>query len=77
MVRGAAAAALAGFEQAAELVTREACADNGAFGPDVAEHVEAFRPFVDADFDEVYVANMGPHHQAMIEFYGREILPKL
>ena len=24
-----------------------------------------------------YIANMGPHHQQMIEFYGREVLPHL
>ena len=31
----------------------------------------------DAGYDELYVANMGPHHQQMIEFYGREVLPQL
>ena len=25
--------------------------------------------------DEVYVANMGPHYRAMIETYGRDVLP--
>lgn len=65
------------FEQASELVTREAFAEKGAFGPDVAEHVEAYAPFVDAGFDEVYVANMGPHYADMIRMYGDEVLPKL
>ena len=31
----------------------------------------------DAGFDEVYVANMGPHYRAMIEAYGRDVLPQL
>jgi hypothetical protein len=65
------------FEQASELVTREAFADKGAFGPDVAEHVEAYSPFVDAGFDEVYVANMGPHFADMIAAYGSDVLPQL
>jgi G6PDH family F420-dependent oxidoreductase len=65
------------FEQAAELVTREAFAEKGAFGPDVAEHVEAFTPFVEAGFDDVYVANMGPHYADMIAAYGAEVLPEL
>ena len=47
------------------------------FGPDVAEHVEAYAPFVDAGFDEVYVANMGPHYADMIAAYGSDVLPQL
>lgn len=31
----------------------------------------------DAGFDEVYVANMGPHFREMIEAYGRDVLPTL
>jgi len=27
-------------------------------GPDVERHVDAFTPYVDAGYDEVYVANM-------------------
>ncbi|MDZ5663348.1 TIGR03557 family F420-dependent LLM class oxidoreductase [Nocardioides sp. S-58] len=65
------------FEQASELVTRDAIAANGAFGPDVAEHVEVFTPFVEAGFDEVYVANMGPHYAEMIAAYGSDVLPEL
>ncbi|HYH73965.1 MAG TPA: TIGR03557 family F420-dependent LLM class oxidoreductase [Nocardioides sp.] len=65
------------FEQASELVTREKFAENGAFGPDVAEHVEAFTPFVDAGFDDVYVANMGPHYADMLAVYGSDVLPEL
>ena len=32
---------------------------------------------MDAGYDEVYVANMGPHYLAMIEAYGRDVLPQL
>ena len=65
------------FEQAAELVTREKFAEKGAFGPDVAEHVEAYAPFVEAGFDDVYVANMGPHYADMLAAYGSDVLPEL
>lgn len=65
------------FEQAAELVTRDKFAENGAFGPDVAEHVDAFTPFVEAGFDDVYVANMGPHYVDMLAAYGSDVLPEL
>jgi G6PDH family F420-dependent oxidoreductase len=65
------------FEQASELVTREKFAEKGAFGPDVAEHVEAYKPFVEAGFDDVYVANMGPHYADMIAAYESDVLPEL
>ena len=55
----------------------EAFAEKGAFGPDVAEHVQAYAPFVDAGFDEVYVANMGPHYADLIAAYGSDVLPQL
>lgn len=65
------------FEQASELVTRESTADSVVAGPDVAEHVEQLRSYVDAGYDEVYVANMGPHYLDMIRTYGAEVLPEL
>jgi G6PDH family F420-dependent oxidoreductase len=65
------------FEQASQLVTRESTADSIVAGPDVDRHVEALREYVDAGYDEVYVANMGPHYLAMIEAYGRDVLPRL
>ena len=40
-------------------------------------HVNAFEPYLDAGFDEIYVADMGPHYADMIRMYGDEVLPKL
>ena len=37
----------------------------------------AFAPFIDAGFDEVYVANMGPHYADMLAAYGSDVLPEL
>lgn len=65
------------FEQAVEMVTREKIAESTAFGSDVAEHVEAFAPFVAAGFDDVYVANMGPRYADMLAAYGTEVLPQV
>ena len=65
------------FEQASELVTRESTADSIVAGPDVDRHVEMLQQYVDAGYDEVYVANMGPNYLAMIEAYGRDVLPTL
>jgi G6PDH family F420-dependent oxidoreductase len=65
------------FEQASELVTRESTAESIVGGPDIERHVELLQGYVDAGYDEVYVANMGPHYLARIEAYGRDVLPRL
>jgi G6PDH family F420-dependent oxidoreductase len=65
------------FEQASQLVTRESTAESIVAGSEVDEHVEALGGYVDAGYDEVYVANIGPNYLAMIEAYGRDVLPKL
>jgi G6PDH family F420-dependent oxidoreductase len=65
------------FEQASQLVTRDAIAESVVGGSDPKAHLEAFAPFVEAGFDEIYVANMGPNYADMIRAYGREVLPEL
>ena len=65
------------FEQASQLVTRESTAESIVAGSDVDAHVRQLQDYLDAGYDEVYVANIGPHHQAMIEAYGRDVLPAL
>ena len=64
------------FEQAAELVTQEMIQDKVACGPDAEAHLAAYEPFLEAGYDEVYVANMGPHYREMIALHG-ELLPRL
>ena len=46
-------------------------------GRDAARHVEAFEPYLSAGFDEIYIANMGPHYPDLFRMYGDEVLPKL
>ncbi len=65
------------FEQVSELVTRESTAESIVAGNDIDRHVQQLRDYLDAGYDEVYVANMGPHYLEMIEAYGRDVLPKL
>jgi G6PDH family F420-dependent oxidoreductase len=65
------------FEQASQLVTEEMVAESVPCGPDPEEHVAAIRTYVDAGFDEVYVAQMGPDQEGMIRFYEKEVLPRL
>jgi G6PDH family F420-dependent oxidoreductase len=65
------------FEQASSLVTKESTASSTVCGSELQDHLDAFAPFAEAGFDEVYVANIGPHYREMIDFYGREVLPAL
>ncbi len=65
------------FEQASELVTEEMTRSSVVCGKDAGEHVDAFKPYLEAGFDEVYVSNMGPHYSDMLSMYGDEVLPQL
>lgn len=65
------------FEQASTLITRESTRDSVTAGNDPARHVEAFAPYLDAGFDEVFVAKMGPHYGDILRTYGEAVLPAL
>lgn len=61
------------FEQGALLVTEEMTRQSIVCGPDTDQYVEAFAAY--AEFDEVYVADIGPHYAEMIRRFGSEVLP--
>lgn len=63
------------FEQAAQLVTPEMSRSSMVCGPDVDRHVSSFDEYVDAGFEEIYVANVGPHYRDMIKRFGADVLP--
>ena len=65
------------LEQATQLVTRESTEQSVVAGPDPDQHLEELQKYVAAGYDEVYVANMGPHSIEMIEGWGRDVLPRL
>ena len=65
------------FEQATELVTPEMIRDSTVAGNDPEQHLAQIQEYADAGFDELYVANMGPHFEDMIRFYGEQVLPQL
>ncbi len=67
-----------GFESATQFVTPEQVADAIASGPDLEEHVEAVRPYVDAGFDEIALVQIGADHQEpFIAWAQDELLPVL
>lgn len=44
-------------------------------GKDLDKHVEQFATYADAGFDEIYVADMGPHYRDFFDLYRDEVLP--
>ena len=62
------------FEQAGQLVPKDATAKAHACGPDPARQRELLDQYERAGFDEVYVANIGPNYRELIDLYAREIL---
>ncbi|WP_243060684.1 TIGR03557 family F420-dependent LLM class oxidoreductase [Nocardioides sp. SR21] len=65
------------FEQATELVTMDSTRDSVVAGDDPEDHLDQVRSYADAGYDELYLANMGPHYLEMIDFYGKHVLPKV
>ena len=66
------------FEGATQFVTEEQVAEQLACGPDVEEHVEKIRPFIDAGFTEVALVQIGAETQErFIAWAERELLPVL
>jgi G6PDH family F420-dependent oxidoreductase len=65
------------FEQAASIVTEEMVVDKVPCGPDPERHVEAISAYLDAGFDEVYVNQIGPDQDGFLDFYKKELRPRL
>jgi len=64
------------FEQASQLVTQEMVKESFVCGNDPAAHLAMIDKYEQAGFDEVYVANTGPHWQGLLDLYAEHILPK-
>ena len=66
------------FEGATRFVTPQQVAESLPCGPDVDEHVEKIKPFLDAGFTEVALVQIGADHQEQFCAWAeRELLPAL
>jgi G6PDH family F420-dependent oxidoreductase len=67
-----------GFESATQFVRPEDVGAQLPCGPDVEEHVEKIRPFLDAGFTEVALVQIGGDHQEpFMRWAQQELLPAL
>jgi G6PDH family F420-dependent oxidoreductase len=66
------------FEGATQFVTPEQVAEALSCGPDLDEHVEAVKAFIDAGFDEVAIVQIGGDTQEQFTAWAeKELLPAL
>jgi G6PDH family F420-dependent oxidoreductase len=67
----------AGFEAAVKYVRAEDLTETIGMGPDVDRHVAAVKPYIDAGFDHIALVGIGPDQAAFIEFFEKDLGPKL
>jgi len=66
------------FQAATQFVTPDQVAEALGCGPDVDEHVEKIKPFIEAGFTEVALVQIGGGHQdAFMAWAETELLPAL
>ncbi|MGH2833339.1 MAG: LLM class F420-dependent oxidoreductase [Solirubrobacteraceae bacterium] len=66
------------FEGATQLVSEEQVSEQLSCGPDVQEHIEKIKPYLDAGFDQVALVQIGGDQQSeFIAWAQRELLPAL
>lgn len=65
------------FEQATEIVTEDMVAESVVCGPDPEKHIAKIKEYVDAGIEHVYVHQVGPDQEGFLDFYAREVMPKV
>lgn len=66
------------FDAATQFVSEDQVSDALGCGPDVDEHVEKIRRFIDAGFDEIALVQIGAEHQDSFLAWARDrLLPAL
>jgi len=65
------------FEVAAKLVTKEEIAQNIPCGPDPETHLKSILRYIDSGCDHVILMGIGPDQEGFINFFEKELAPKL
>lgn len=65
------------IEQAARMVGVDDIPDSLPCGPDPSVYAASLRQYADADYDEVYVHNVGPDQEGFLRFFADEVRPLL
>jgi G6PDH family F420-dependent oxidoreductase len=65
------------FAAASRPVTEDDVASRVVCGPDAARHLAALARCAGAGYTEVYVHQVGPDQLGFVDFYAREVLPRV
>ena len=65
------------FEAATQLVTEDLVAESITSGPDPERHVEAIQKYIDVGYDEIYIAQVGDNQEGFLDFFAKELKPRL
>ena len=65
------------FEAGSQLVTEDAVAKSIPCGPDPSHHAEVIQKYVDAGYDEIFIAQVGDDQRGFLDFFGKELRPIL
>jgi G6PDH family F420-dependent oxidoreductase len=65
------------FEQAAQMVSEDDVAEAVPCGPDPERHAEAVREFERAGYTHVWVHQIGDNQREFMDFYMRDVVPRL
>lgn len=66
-----------GFEAAAKYVRPEDLKDSFSFGPDPGPHLKGIQKYIEAGFDHIALTFVGPDQARGIDFFEKELRPKL
>jgi G6PDH family F420-dependent oxidoreductase len=65
------------FEAASENVTEDQVAEKIPCGPDPDVHLEILRTYAEAGYDEIFIAQVGDDQRGFLDFFHRELRPRL
>jgi G6PDH family F420-dependent oxidoreductase len=65
------------FEAGAQLVTEDDVATSISCGPEPEAHAEAITKYVDAGYDEIFIAQVGGDQHGFLDFFAKELRPIL
>jgi G6PDH family F420-dependent oxidoreductase len=65
------------FEQAVTMVTEDDVAAAVVCGPAPERHLAKVTQFLEAGYDHIYIHQIGPDQEGFLQFYARDVLPKL
>lgn len=65
------------FEEGSRLVSEDDLVESITCGPDPGVHAEAISKYVEAGYDEIYIAQVGEDQHGFLDFFSKELRPIL